>query len=231
MTTPAPATAPEPTPAPPTGLADVFPPFGLVVRAGDLTMRLLQDADLPEYGALLRRPIFAEPDSPHVFPWYQVEPEERVRKALQFQWSLRSRISPEEWTLAFGIWARGRLIGCQDVRALRFAERRTVGSGSWLTLEEQGQGYGKLMRQAMLVLAFDHLGAEAAESAAIEGNARSFATSHACGYVDNGIGRSTMSGVDAMEQRFRVTPETFIRPAMPVEVEGLTPPLRAMLGA
>ena len=215
----------------PPDLADLFPPLGLVVRAGDLTLRPLADADLPEYAALIRRPIFEDEDSPHVFPWCRAEPETRVRESLRFQWRLRSGIGPEDWTLPLGVWAGERLIGCQDVSALRFAERRTVSSGSWLTLDAHGNGYGKLMRQAMLVLAFDHLGALRAESSAVLGNARSFGVSRACGYVDNGTTISARPGSHEEEQRFLVTPERFRRPDVPVAVEGLTPALREMLGA
>lgn len=212
-------------------LATLFPPFGLVLRAGPLTLRLLADADLAEYAALLRRPIFEDPQSPAVFGWYRAEPEVRVREALRFQWRLRSEVSPEGWSLPLGIWTEGRLIGCQDVAAERFAERRTVTSGSWLTLDAHGRGFGTLMRQAMLVLAFDHLGAERAESAAETGNHASVAVSRACGYVDNGVQMSTEPGPAVLQQRFLVTPQQFRRPTVPVEVEGVTDELRALLGA
>ena len=166
-----------------------------------------------------------------MFPWYRAEPEVRVREALRFQWRLRSELSADRWTLPLGIWAGGRLIGCQDISAERFAERRTVTSGSWLTLEAHGRGYGTLMRQAMLVFAFDHLGARRAESSAVLGNAASFGVSRACGYIENGTQISSLRGSVEEEQRFLVTPETFRRPTAPVEVEGLTPALREMLGA
>ena len=212
-------------------LALLHPPFGLTLRAGDLTLRTLRDADLPEYAELLRRPIFEDPQSPAMFHWYRAEPEERVRNALSFQWQLRSAVGPEKWTLPFGIWAQGRLIGCQDVSAQRFAERHTVTSGSWLTLEAHGRGYGTLMRQAMLVLAFDHLGAVRAESAAGVDNAASAAVSRRCGYVDDGTQVSRQPGMNGLERRFLATPESFRRPQVPVEVEGLTAELHAMLGA
>ncbi len=212
-------------------LGELFPPLGLVVRAGDLTLRPLADADLPEYAALIRRPIFEDMQSPQVFPWYRAEPEQRVSNALTFQWRLRSEIGPDAWTLPMGVWTQGRLIGCQDMSATRFAERRVVSSGSWLTLDVHGKGYGKLMRQAVLTLAFDHLGALRAESLAAVGNAPSFAVSRGCGYVDNGTKITTLPGPPVEEQRFLVTPETFRRPEVPVEVEGLTPALREMLGA
>ncbi|MFC7464840.1 GNAT family N-acetyltransferase [Brachybacterium sp. GCM10030252] len=213
------------------GLDVLYPPLGLSIRAGDLTLCPLADADLPEYAELIRRPIFEDPEVPYAFPWYRAEPDVRVREAVKFQWRMRSNVSPESWALNFGIWAAGRLIGCQDVSAQRFADRRTVGTGSWLTLDVHGNGYGKLMRQAMLVLAFDHLGAQRAESSAGMGNDASFGVSRACGYVDNGTHVSTDGDPIVLEQRFLVTPETFRRPEVPVEVEGFTGELRAMLGA
>ncbi|MGP5683652.1 GNAT family N-acetyltransferase [Brachybacterium alimentarium] len=212
-------------------LAAEYPPYGLRLHAGDLTLRTLAEDDLLEYAQLLRRPVFEDPESPQVFPWYKTEPEIRVREALRFQWRLRAAVSPHEWTLPLGIWADGRLIGCQDVAAERFAQRRTVTSGSWLTLEAHGKGYGKLMRQAMLVLAFDHLGATRAESSAVLGNAASFAVSHGCGYVENGTAVGPQPGDALIEQRFLVTPETFRRPTVPVQVEGVTPALKELLGA
>lgn len=214
-----------------TDLAAIHPPFGLQLRAGDLTLRPFAEEDLPEYADLLRRPIFEDLSADHVFPWYQTDPDTRVREALRFQWRLRAQLSREEWTLPMGIWAGGRLIGGQDVAARAFAERRTVTSGSWLTLDAQGQGYGKLMRQAVLVLAFDHLGAERAESSAVVGNERSFRVSYGCGYVDNGTMVSDDGGRRQLQQRFLVTPESFRRPQAQVQVEGVTPALLELLGA
>ncbi|MFC0672543.1 GNAT family N-acetyltransferase [Brachybacterium hainanense] len=212
-------------------LAPLFPPFGLTLRAGDLTLRLLRDEDLPEYAELLTRPIFPDEDADHVFPWYLGDPEARVRNALMFQWTKRAEVAPERWNLTLGIWAQGGLIGSQDVNATDFPRRRVVSSGSWLTLDAHGRGYGKLMRQMILVLAFDHLGALRAESAAVLGNAPSFGVSRACGYEADGTEVVIERDRRLVHQRFSVTPQTVVRPAVPVEVEGLSPELRAMLGA
>jgi RimJ/RimL family protein N-acetyltransferase len=211
-------------------LDSLHPPFGLRIRTGPLTLRVLTDEDLPEYAELLRRPVFADPDAPHVFPWYARPEEERISEALRFQWRLRSQVSPESWSLALGIWADGRLVGCQDLDAKQFAVRRTVTSGSWLTRDMQGRGLGGLMRRAVLVLAFDHLGAVRAESAAVVGNERSYGVSRSCGYVDNGIEVIEQNGRAVEHQRFLVTPQTFRRGTESVEVEGITPALRALLG-
>lgn len=212
------------------GLAAVFPPLGLRITVGDLELRPFADADLPEYAALLRRPIFADESADHVFPWYAVDPDTRVLNALRFQWTLRGAIRPESWTLTFGIRHRGRLIGSQDVVAQHFARRRTVSTGSWLTLDAQGYGLGKLMRQAVLVLAFDHLGALRAETAAVQGNAPSQGVSRACGYRSDGTQVNLDGERVNIHDRFVLTPEDFVRPEETVSVDAFTPALRSLLG-
>lgn len=213
------------------GLADLFPPLGLVITSGDLTMRLLRDDDMPEYAALVSRPVFEDEAADHVFPWYQAPPQERAREGVRFQWHLRAGVTPERWNLSFGVFHRGELIGMQDVNATEFARRRTVGSGSWLTADAHGRGHGSRMRRMMLAFAFDHLGAQRAESAAIIGNERSCRVSRACGYADNGTAVVVEGEKVLTHQAFVVTPETFVRKDVTVQVDGLTTDLRAMLGA
>ena len=212
-------------------LETFFPPFRLRIRAGDLTLRAMTDADLPAYASLVRGPIFEDPSADHVFPWYQAAPEQRGRDAVTFQWVQRSQVSPERWCLPLGVFVGERLIGSQDVSAKLFAQRRTVTSGSWLTLEEHGKGYRRLMRQAMLIFAFDHLGAVRAESSAGLGNTASIGVSRSCGYRDNGTHISEQPGTTVTEQRFVITPEDLRRPAEDVEVTGLDQELRELLGA
>jgi RimJ/RimL family protein N-acetyltransferase len=217
--------------ADPSTLADLYPPFGLVIRSGDLTLRTFRDEDLPEYAALLRRPIFDRDDAPYVFPWYQVPEEERLVNSVQFQWHHRAGFGPKAWSLPLGIWANGVLVGSQDVSATDFATRRVVESGSWLTLDAHGRGHGGLMRRAVLAFAFDHLGARRAESSAEVHNSASIAVSHSCGYQDNGTKVATYGDASREEQAFVATPETFVRRDVEIEVEGLTPALLRMMGA
>ncbi|MDO5663574.1 MAG: GNAT family N-acetyltransferase, partial [Brachybacterium sp.] len=192
---------------------------------------MLRDEDFPAYGTLLRERIFDEGEADYVFPWYDRDPDERVRGALQFQWHMRSALKPEQWHLPFGVWVDDELVGSQEVNANDFARRRVIGSGSWLTQRVHGRGFGSLMRRAMLVLAFDHFGARRAESAAVLGNTRSFHVSRACGYVENGTQVIVEGERVLTHQGFVLTPEDFVRPEVEVSVEGLTPTLREMLGA
>jgi RimJ/RimL family protein N-acetyltransferase len=78
------------------------------------------------------------------------------------------------------------------------------------------------MRQAVLALAFDHLGAEVAESEAFLDNPASNRVSLALGYEPNGFGRLAPRGVARETQRFRLTADGWrSRPRPPVTVDGL----------
>lgn len=210
--------------------AHLYAPFGLRISAGDITLRLFRDTDLPAYADLISSPLFADEKADHVFDWWAKDPEARLRNSQQFLWTARAGITPESWTLTLGVFEGDRLVGSQDVSARDFASLRVVDSGSYLRLEDQGRGIGTLMRRMMLEFAFDHLGAVRAESGAIVGNHRSLAVSRHCGYHLDGRA-VTMNGEARVElQRVAVTPETFIRPDVDVRVEGLTPALLAQLG-
>jgi RimJ/RimL family protein N-acetyltransferase len=78
------------------------------------------------------------------------------------------------------------------------------------------------MRQAILALAFDHLGAEVAETEAFLDNPASNKVSLAVGYEPNGFGRLAPRGTPRETQKFRLTLEGWrSRPRPPVTVEGL----------
>lgn len=212
-------------------LAALYPPFGLRVSAGDITLRTFRDSDLPAYAELVSSQIFADADAPHVFAWTQKDPAQRRLDSIQYLWNLRATVRPEEWQLPLAVFEGDRLVGSQDVEAKNFQKLGVVSSGSYLRLEAQGRGIGTRMRQMMLVLAFDHLGAVRAESAAIVGNESSLAVSRHCGYVLDGIEVSLNGDKRVEQQRIAVTPETVVRPDLEVTVAGLTPELRTMLGA
>ncbi|MDO5736069.1 MAG: GNAT family protein [Propionibacteriaceae bacterium] len=212
-------------------LAALYAPFGLRITAGDITLRLFRDADLPAYAELISSRLFADETAPHVFDWWTKDPDVRLRSGQQFLWQARAGISPASWTLTMGVFEGAHLIGSQDVSAKDFAKLRVVDSGSYLRLDAQGRGVGTLMRQMMLVLAFDHLGAIRAESSAVLGNGMSIAVSKHCGYHLDGM-EFTMNGQTRVElQRVAVTPETFIRPDVDVQVHGVTTALLEQLGA
>ena len=87
------------------------------------------------------------------------------------------------------------------------------------------------MRQAVLVFAFDHLGAVRAESTALPGNGRSLRVSEKVGYRGNGTRVGVHNGHRVEEVQVVVTPDTLVRPDADVRVAVVTLELLAMLGA
>lgn len=211
-------------------IEEIYPPFGLRIATGSVELRVLRDDDLPELVDLVRGGIQA-PDVPmpflnawHESPFDPGTPDGFPTTSLSWWWTQRATFAPESWQLALTVRRDGELVGMQDMLARNFAQTRAIETGSWLGLAHQGQGTGTLMRQLAVGFAFDELGALECESGYIVGNHRSEAVSRKVGYTKNGrrrIAQTTSQGdVGVMEQRVKVTPETYVRPAQTVTVDG-----------
>lgn len=191
-------------------------------RAGNLELRVPLEAELPAFSAVASRGIHPADEMPFRIPWTTMPSPERERSSYQFWMSTRAGWTATDWTLTLGVWVDGEPAGFQDLRGHEFVVYRTVGTGSWLGQGFQGRGVGKLMRQAVLALAFNHLGAEVAETEAFIDNPASNRVSLGVGYQPNGFGRLAPGGVARDTQRFRLTLADWrARPRPQVTVEGL----------
>jgi RimJ/RimL family protein N-acetyltransferase len=203
-------------------LEDAWPLFRLRLRTPRLELRPVRDDDL---GPLVDAALAGIHDPgvmPFAAPWTDAEPDVLRRGLLQHQWRQRAELAPEDWTLIFTILDEGVPIGVQDVRGHRYPTRRTISTGSWLTRSKQGLGLGREMRVAVLLWAFDHLGAEVAETSAADWNHASQGVSRSLGYRDNGLGRiEARPGEMELDVRFRLEPAWLVRPDWTLEVEGV----------
>jgi len=201
-------------------LAELWPVFGLELRTPRLLLRPVQDRDLPALARAALDGIHDPGRMPFGFPWTDASPDELPRNLAMHQWSLR-QVSPRSWTIQFAVILDGEMIGAQDLAAFNFADRRTVNSGSWLTRSAQGKGVGTEMRAALLLFAFDTLGAEWAESSAAAWNTPSLTVSSKLGYEPNGVTlTSPRPGQPVDEQRVRLSRGAFKRPAWELRTTG-----------
>jgi RimJ/RimL family protein N-acetyltransferase len=203
-------------------LRDLWPLYDLRVRTGDLELRYPTEAELPAFADIIEAGLHAPGEMP--FGMAFTDPPAAERNVSSYQWWMgsRGRWSADDWVLTLGVWETGRPVGFQDVRAERYPVFRTVHTGSWLGLPDQGRGVGKLMRQAVLALAFDHLGARLAETSAFLDNHASNKVSLGVGYEPNGFGELAPHGIPRPTQQFRMTLAGWrSRPRPKVFVEGL----------
>ena len=204
------------------GLHDLWPLYALRVTTGELVLRYPTEAELPAFADLVEAGIHPPDEMPFGLAWTDVPAARRNVDSYQWWVGSRARWTPESWVLTMGVWERDRPAGFQDLRADDFPTFHTVSTGSWLGREFQGRGIGRLMRQAILTLAFDHLGAEVAETDAFLDNPASNRVSLAVGYEPNGFGRLAPRGQARETQRFRLTVDGWrARPRPEVGVEGL----------
>ena len=197
-----------------------WPLPALRLTVGPLVLRPMTEADLDVLGALLSPDDEVNPGIP--MPFGLPPREARAVLIRQQYYGHLAGWTPADWRLPMLITRDDEPLGYADLEAAHFAVRRTVETSSWLAEQHRGHGFGKLARTALLALAFDHLGAEVAETEAWHDNAASLGVSRALGYVDNGTTRHPRGGRADDMVRLRLDRERWVaaqRP--PVQVSGL----------
>ena len=196
---------------------DLAPLFGLRLRTPRLELRLPTEPELAELRAVALSGIHPPEFMPFSTAWTD-DPE--LAFFLDYHELKRRDWIPEAWGLELGVWLEGEPVGVQALMSERFAETRTVGTGSWLGRRFQRRGVGTEMRTAEL--AFRGLGAGIARSGAIDGNAASLGVSEKLGYRE--VGRSTVAprGEVVGHADLELRREDW-RPPLAVELEGLEP--------
>ncbi|WP_138418785.1 GNAT family N-acetyltransferase [Sinomonas gamaensis] len=203
-------------------LETLWPAYGLRLTTPRLVLRPIRDDDIPAFVEAAASGIYENRDGHIPFPADWAHAPDMASNSARWIWEHRIQASPSSWVIMFGVSTRdGEFLGSQDVAAKDFPALRTISTGSWLRRSAQGQGLGKEMRAAVLVWAFDHLGADLAMTSTYDWNSPSIGVSSALGYEPNGEGRLKNSlGVVEREVRYRLPKERFRRPDWELEVEG-----------
>lgn len=178
-------------------LIKYFPQYALVLRSLDLRLRWVRPEELGALADAAAAGIVPEGSVSFSDAWNKKAPGRQVvahgMRSLG-SWDI------DKWSFPFGVFSGGKIVGVQSLSAEKFADRRVVGTGSWLSLDYHGQGIGTLMRQMVLAFAFDYLGAEVATSSALEGNTASMRISEKLGYQENG--RQRIEAEDRMRWEY-----------------------------
>lgn len=204
---------------------ELHPPFGLELRCGPLEMHPVRMEEIPALLDVIAGGIVS-PDVPHhplTVPFSLGEDTmARRRESVRFWWEGWTSATPAKWSFAMTVLRDGQMVGVQEIGAADFAAVRSVTTGSWLGVQHQGRGTGKLMRQAVCMFAVDHLGARELLSGAFHDNARSIAVSRGTGYQENGrrLMRRATGEVDELVF-MRLLPHQLHRAEYPLEVTGL----------
>jgi RimJ/RimL family protein N-acetyltransferase len=185
-------------------LAAAWPPFGLRLRHQELELRPVTDHDAALIASWIPDLLPADQRyfMPHLFRSINADtPEEMTRLELQWIWRQRAAMTPDDWGISLTVVVDGEPVGVQGLQAVGFRVRRTIGSGSFLVSGRRRTGIGTRARAMMLLLAFDHLGALAAESGYMDGNDASRIVSERLGYLPNGVRFQDFEGIRCRENR------------------------------
>jgi RimJ/RimL family protein N-acetyltransferase len=202
-------------------VSDVTPLFGLRVTTPRLALRLGTTGEVRALGEIAQRGIHPPEEMPFGVAWSDrtalpgfLEEFSTFHRDGLTRWSL------DAWRLELLVWESGILVGTQGIGAQRFAEERVVSTGSWLGSDAQGRGIGTEMRAAVLELAFRYLGAEAATSGWLEGNAASGRVSEKLGYQETGVSEISPRGTPVPHHDVRIERADWRSP-VEVEITGL----------
>lgn len=162
----------------------VWPVLGLRLTTADLLLRPAVGDDVVALGAAVPADLELDPASAR---YAVTEGANRCAAIVQGIWRAWGTWTAEAWNLPFTVVHDGVVVGSQSLEGERFGVVRTVDTASWLVSSVRGRGFGRQMRTAVLTLAFEHLGAEAAITSAWHDNYASLGVSRRLGYLDNGL--------------------------------------------
>lgn len=195
--------------------------YGLRLRTPQLELRLGSHEELLELGRLAERGVHPPDEMPFSIAWTDgIGTPEFLDGFVMFHEESLASWAPEKWSLNLLVWAGGTLVGTQGVGAERFAEERSVATGSWLGQAHQRRGIGTEMRAAVLELAFRGLGAETAVSAWLEGNEASRRVSEKLGYRVGGVRTERPRGEPVVAHQVELRHADWRCP-VPVRLDGL----------
>jgi RimJ/RimL family protein N-acetyltransferase len=183
-----------------------YPPLNVAVHTPRLSLLGATDELLERLVPVVRKGVVAAEPWPFDDPMslYKDSPD-REWSWLRGVWAGRGKVSDEFWRLYFVVVVDGEPVGMQDLIGTNFAAFGTASTFSWLSPDVRGRGLGKEMRQAVLHLAFEGLGARQAVTDAFVDNHASNAVSQAVGYLPNGLDWATRRGEAAELNRWRLT--------------------------
>lgn len=185
-----------------------YPPLNLRIHTPRLSLLGASDDLLERLVPVVRKGVVTGPPLPFDDPisLYRDSPD-REWTWLRAVWNGRAKVSDAFWRLYFVVVVDDEPVGIQDLIGNEFSAFGTVETFSWLGPDVRGHGLGKEMRQAVLHLAFEGLGARYADSSAFFDNRASNRVSHALGYRPNGIDWATRRGDPAEINRWRLSRE------------------------
>lgn len=186
-------------------LTDHWPLLNLRLTTDHLVLRFPSEAELADLAGVAARGVHKPGERPYLTPWTEGTAAQRALHVIQQHWARRGGWTTDAWALDLGVFHDEEPVGMVALRGRDFPIRREVKTESWLGIDYHRRGWGTEARAALLHLAFDGLGAEAALTEVFQDNAGSQGVSRRLGYRHDGISRDVRDGQVVISDRLRLS--------------------------
>jgi len=167
----------------------IFP--SVEISTGGLCLAPVKAAELAQLAAMVTAEDFSGPES-MLGGWHDPrDPVGSAAKLLELHQAPKANYF--ELRVPLGVYADSALIGAATLHVWSI-DRRVGETSSFLAPSFRGQGYGQLLRRALLVAAFGSLGVMAVRSVARSDNAASLAITEKLGYHTTDRGQLLVAG-------------------------------------
>lgn len=186
-------------------LAEIWPLYHLKISTPRLVLHLPDPEETIGLARVAARGIRVDGEPRYQAEWLYGSPTTIERGLFQALARDMANWQASDWSLGLGIFLDEQPIGVQHIFSRQFAQTRGFGSGIWLGIAYQGQGFGTECGRAVLTFGFDGLDAEEAYIGAWSDNQRSIRMMEKLGYQLNGGYRQIRDGVVVRDQRMSFT--------------------------
>lgn len=189
------------------------------LHIGDVSLRTVDRLVIDQIADLACAGIHPASYMPFSTPWSQGSSQSVQRNIRHWMTASIEKSNIAKWNLIFGVWRNGVLVGSTNLSGSNYSDDKTVTTGSWLGQDFQGVGTGKLMRAALLQLAFGELGARFATSEVFADNFSSRAVNEQLGYEADGERTVIRKGRPANLKSYRLSHREWLHMAN-VDISG-----------
>ena len=205
--------------------------YQIIIKTPRLELRIPNEDEIVKLAELASGGVHKAGKEYYNADWLRVQfPNNKEILSLWIQKDLKNW-DIDNWSFLFAAFYQKTPIGMQHIFSKNFVKTRTFGTGVWLGLEYQGQGFATEMGQVVLYLGFEIFGAKEAYAGVWKKNKASLQLLNKLGYIYNGRYIELLNDKPEVNIRMRLTRDVWKKKRLNnIIVEGINKEFLELFG-